>query len=166
MSKTEMHINFTGLFITSPVLCTVTQFYLISPTGTLVLRFKIRFQNLPCSWVSRNSWKGVLILIFFLSFPTKASNQKCLLNQLKWITNFQVSLMVWLHVFRIIFVHLRSIRRELRVLDEYLCAGGRTVIRFMTFMTCFTLFEKWSFKQCTIKTLLLFGQIPRNFRIN
>lgn len=74
--------------------------------------------------------------------------------------------MVQLHVFEIIFAPLRSIRRELKVLDEYLCVGEKTLMRFMTFMTCFTLFEKWSFKQCTIKTISLFGQIPRNFRIN
>ena len=44
--------------------------------------------------------------------------------------------------------------------------GGESPIRFMTFITCFTLFEKWSFKQHTIKSILLFGEGPRNSTIN
>lgn len=67
MRKTEMYINFTGLFISTQILCTVTQFYPLSRTGTLVFRFKIRFRNLSCSWISRSSWEGVLILFFSFS---------------------------------------------------------------------------------------------------
>lgn len=43
---------------------------------------------------------------------------------------------------------------------------GKSPIRFMTFITCFTLFEKWSFKQHTIKSILLFGEGPRNSTVN
>ena len=44
--------------------------------------------------------------------------------------------------------------------------GGESAIRFTTFITCFTLLEKWSFKQHTIKSILLFGEGPRNSTIN
>lgn len=44
--------------------------------------------------------------------------------------------------------------------------GGESSIRLVAFITCFTLFQKWSFKQHTIKSILLFGGGPRNSAIN